>query len=278
MMIYLDNFEDKDWDQKQDNRDLDTMVSWDPASSRDPDMRKSTMRTELLYSRTRQLILKCVQTSARISEEGSDILGMVNNRDVVENSLLEEYLEKLKAHWKETCEESDAMKPKRPVPQSPATPNLTSYKSSKQVETLVKITDIVQRMIKDEDNIDMSDVVNVTNDLEERLSSLSDQVNTHSLHLYHRRELLEGIMWHLETIGLSCILFGVIVTLMKGAGAGAGGGKGAKKGKKGKGAVIQKYSDFVENVNSAIEKFHQADKKLEDIVNVSHFVEVTFIF
>ena len=236
------------------------------------------MRTELLYSRTRQLILKCVQTSARISEEGSDILGMVNNGDVVENSLLEEYLEKLKAHWKETCEESDAMKPKRPVPQSPATPNLTSYKTSKQVETLVKITDIVQRMIKDEDNIDMSDVVNVTNDLEERLSSLSDQVNTHSLHLYHRRELLESIMWHLETIGLSCILFGVIVTLMKGAGAGAGGGKGAKKGKKGKGAVIQKYSDFVENVNSAIEKFHQADKKLEDIVNVSHFVEVTFIF
>merc|ERR1712133_3901 len=123
--------------------------------------------------------------------------------------------------------------------------------------------------MRDDDTIDISDVVDVTNDLEERLSSLSDQVNTHSLHLYHRRDLLESIMWHLETIGLSCILFGVIVTVMKGTGAGAGGNKGAKKGKKGgKGAVIQKYSDFVENVNSAIEKFHQADKKLEDIVNV----------
>ena len=101
MLAYMDSVEDEDWERKQDNRDLDTMVSWDPPSLRDPNVKKSTMRRELLYTRTRQLLVKCVQTAVKTSENFPENQN-VTNGDGAENvkpALLVEYKEKLKSHW-----------------------------------------------------------------------------------------------------------------------------------------------------------------------------------
>ena len=264
MLAYLDNIEDEDWESKRDNRDLDTMVSWDPASSRDGEVRQSSMRRELLYTRTRQLLVKCVQASLQTSEDQTQ---NITNGHSIKTSALVEFYHKLKSHWSTVCNETERQTTEtKSVPQTPTSPNLPGYIKAAQVETVIILVNVISQMLSEKVDSKMASVSEAAAGLSERLGVLSEAVNTHSIHLYHRQELLEAITWHLETLGLASILCGAIVTIMRGAsGAGA---KGGKKNKRGRGAVVQQYTDSVETVNTAIDKFHEANKLLEDIVNV----------
>ena len=266
MLSYLDNIEDEDWESKRDNRDLDTMVSWDPASSRDPGVRERTLRTELLYSRTRQLLVKCVQACVKSEDDLSQ--NITNGNSSVKPSALEPFLHKLKAHWTTVCTEAgtQASRDLQLKPQTPTSPNLLCYTQSAQVDTVTTLLDVISQMLLEDTDLNMASMTEAAAGLSARLTVLSNDVNTHGLQLYHRRELLEAITWHLETLGLASILCGAMVTLMRG-----GGGAGAKVGKKikkGRGAVTQRYLTCVETVNSGIDKFYEANKNLEEIVNV----------
>jgi len=256
LSTYIALIEDEDWDTKRDNRDLDTMVSWDPASSRDPKMRETTLRTELLYTRTRQLILVSVIVCIKLSDDSSAAL--VNGD--TKHDQISENIAKLESHWSLACQESASQPSSRPVPQSPPSPNLPGYKSSNQVDTILKVIKLVKELLTGDDvKIDVDDI---SNSLEKNLEDLSESINANSLNLYLRRELLETIMWHLETIGLCCVLFGVIGSILRGPGSSTKG----KKIKRGK--VLEKFSHCLEPVNNLVEKFLKANKKLEDTVNV----------
>ena len=270
MVAYMDSVEDEDWERKQDNRDLDTMVSWDPPSLRDPSVKQSTMRRELLYTRTRQLLVKCVQTAVKTSENFPENQNVTNGDggENVKPALLVEYKEKLKSHWSLTCGESDVKNVRKVTPQTPSCPNLPCYKKSCQVETVLSVLEVVQNMMSD-DSASLEAAAEAGAALGDALVSLSESVRTHSLHLFHRRELLEAVTWHLETVSLVCVLCGTIVTLMRGAGAAKTAGK---KGKKGRGGVLPQYAESVSLINSAIDKFHDLNKQLEDVVNVSTYL------
>ena len=281
MLTYLDNIEDEDWETKRDNRDLDTMVSWEPASCKDPRIRESSLRRELLYTRTRQLLVKCVQSCVKCDEVPSQ--NITNGNSSAEQSELDVFLHKLKSHWTMVCSETEIQKTPelKVVPQTPTSPNLLGYTQSAQIDTVTILLDVVGQILSEKTDLNMASVTEAAERLSSKLSVLSNDVNTHSLHLCHRRELLEAICWHLETLGLASILCGVIVTLMKGGGG--AGAKMGKKAKKGRGAVTQQYLASVETVNSGIGKFYEANKHLEDIVNVSgenlseHFVELIVV-
>ena len=267
MLNYLDNVEDEDWASKRDNRDLDTMVSWDLASSRDSGVRETSLRRELLYTRTRQLLVKCVQACVKSEEYPSH--NITNGNASVELSEVNAFRHKLKSHWATVCSETKMQKTSKLklAPQTPTSPNLLCYTQSAQVNTITILLDVISQMLSENTDLDMASVTEAAAGLTARISDLSNDVNTHGLHLYHRRELLEAITWHLETIGLASILCGVILTLMKGGGGVAA--KLGKKTKKGRGAVTQRYFTCIGTVNSGVDKFYEANKHLEDIVNVS---------
>ena len=95
----------------------------------------------------------------------------------------------------------------------PPSPNIPGYKSSNQVETILKVIKLVKELLTGDDvKIDVDDI---SKSLESNLEELSESINANSLNLYLRRELLETIVWHLETIGLSCVLFGVIGSIIR---------------------------------------------------------------
>jgi len=257
-LSYLEIQDDDDWDKKRDNRDLDTMASWDPVSSRDSSWRQSSLRGELLYTRTRQLIVNCAQSCLQMSSS-DNANNQVNGH--CDSSILTS-LDKLECHWSVVCKEQEIVPASSP--QSPSSPNLAGYKASQQVETIVTLVRLVSKLLAHED-LDISETDAIVSSLRDSLDKLSEAVKTHSLHLHRRRELFESIVWMVETLGLVCVLSGPLMTIMKGSGQGKEQGK---KNKKGKGGVLPEFSHHIEPFNSLLVSCSEVNAKLEDIVNV----------
>ena len=258
---YLELQDDDDWDEKRDNRDLDTMASWDSAFSRDSSWRQSSLRGELLYSRTRQLIVKCVHVCVQMSSSNVSN-NQTNGHNVSETSSLSSSLDKLQSHWQQVSQEPDTVSPN--TPQSPSSPNIASYLTSHQVETVVTLCTIVNKMVSSE-HVDIGETGDMVTQLNKCLDKLSEAVRSYSLQLSRRRELLESIVWMMETLGLVCVLAGSMVAIMKGSDAGKEQGK---KNKKGKAGVLPQFSQHTQPFNSLLENCSQANAKLEEIVNV----------
>ena len=81
------------------------------------------------------------------------------------------------------------------------------------MDTILKVIKLVKELLTGDDV--KIDVEHISSSLEKNLEDLSESINANSLNLYLRRELLEAIMWHLETIGLCCVLFGVIGSILR---------------------------------------------------------------
>merc|ERR1719318_2199738 len=106
------------------------------------------------------------------------------------------------------------------------------------------------------------------------LEALASKINTSSK-LLERGEILEQVVWLLESVGLSAILCGVVLSLIRGG----GGAKGGKKGKKGKGAVQQQFSELVDSYTSMLgglqevaSKFLELTEKLEASISAESLV------
>ena len=262
---YLEISDDDDWESKRDNRDLETMVTWDPASSRHSAWRQASLRSELLYSRTRQLIVLCVQSCLSVS--GSNITSNIASVNGDASKGVQKYLEKLKTHW--NIVQSETLESQSTLPQSPAAPNISQYKRSHQVESIIVLVDIVDKLYSGSSDVNIDVAVHTITQLSDQLDTLSEKVSTSSLHLLRRRELLASSVWTLEAVGLCCVVTGVMITIMRGSPVNT---REVKKNKK-SGKVLPQFSQYVESFNNLLDKLTSVDVKLEDVINVSNHVE-----
>ena len=257
MISYLDPLEDKDaesWAKKRDNRDLETMVSWDPVHCRIEDMRERSLEAELVYGRARQLVVKCVQAAVLTSQDNSP-----------DSSQLASFLSKLKSHWK-ICQEKSDYKPAVWLPQSPSYPDLEAYNNSNQIQTVIQTLEVVVALVKPEESEEAKDrMASVGDSLAKAVERLSENVSSQSGQLSYQRELLRDTVWAVETLGLMTAISGMILSVMRG-----GVSKAGKKNKKGKG-LAQRYLDFEASYCKLIEQLDISRQKLQEAVNVRIF-------
>ena len=262
MISYLDPLHDKDelsWARKRDNRDLDTMVSWDPPHCRLEEIREKSLEAELVYARARQLVVKAVQAAVQTSQD--------NN--AVSLASLASFLLKLKSHWK-VCQEKSDYKPAVWLPQSPSYPDLEAYNNSNQIETLIQVLDVVVALVeRPEESEEAKDrMASVGDGLTEAVEKLSANVSGQSGELYYQRELLRDTVWALESLALTTAISGLILSVMRG-----GASKAGKKNKKGKG-LAQRYLDYEASYTQLIRKLDSSRQKLQETVNVRIKVEI----
>jgi len=275
MMSYLDLTEEerdsKDWDQRKDNRDLNTMASWDPPElDLSREMVASSFKTELLYSRTRQLVLRAVASAVYLSEDmvplkdpnGSTENGEIPNSSSLANNLTS-LTNSLQSHWS-TCSKEYLGSPsptERASPRSPITPSLHSYSVSGQVDTVLGMLKVASRIHQVQVDTETKDLMSgCCSHLETSLEVLTTRIESSSQELLERGEIFAHIVWVLESVGLCAILCGVVVSLVRGGGH--NGAKGVKKGKKGKNAVQQQFSVLAESYTNMLTKIQEVASKL----------------
>jgi len=253
MISYLEPLDDKDelsWARKRDNRDLDTMVSWDPPHCRLEEIREKSLEAELVYTRARQLVVKAVQAAVQTSQD--------NNADSLASFLL-----KLKSHWK-VCQEKSDYKPAVWLPQSPSYPDLEAYNNSNQIQTVIQVLDVVVALVErpEESEEAKNRMASVGDVLTEAVEKLSENVSGQSGQLSHQRELLRDTVWAVESLALMTAISGLILSVMRG-----GASKTGKKNKKGKG-LAQRYLDYEASYTQLIRKLDSSRQKLQETVNV----------
>ena len=251
MISYLDPIADKDelsWASKRDNRDLDTMVSWDPPHCRLEDIREKSLEAELVYARARQLVVKCVQAAVETETP----------------HLLTTFTAKLRAHWV-VCQERSVYSPTVWLPQSPSYPDMAAYIKSQQIPTVIKFLDIVLALVVHTEDV-KDRMASVGDSLTEAAERLSEDVTANSGKLTCRRELLRDAVWLLESLALTTALAGLVLHVMRGN---PGGGKAGKRNKKGK-SLAQPYLGYEASYAKLIEKLETARKSMQDSINVGN--------
>ena len=262
IISFLEPLADKEelsWASKRDNRDLETMVSWDPPHCRIEDMREKSLEAELLYGRTRQLVVKCVQAAV--------VASLTSQENDLNTEYLTSFSDKLQAHWKVCLEKSD-YRPAVWLPQSPSYPDLAAYNKSYQIQSVTKCLEVVVSLLEGGEGPDIvkARMASVGEAVGTSVSGLAENIEANGGSLLARRELLQETVWLVETLGLTTALSGVIFSIMRG-----GSGKGGKKAKKGKGLVLQQFLDFTGCYTKLTENLEQAIKTLERSINVRFF-------
>lgn len=278
MVSYLDladeDKDSKDWDKRKDNRDLNTMASWDP-----PDVDLTTQvvtdsfQTELLYSRTRQLLLRTIASAVYLSEDMIPVkdtnTSTTNGESLPSTSLASNLISltsSLQSHWSTCHKKSSEIIPLSThlPPRAPTTPSLKSYSMSGQVATVLDMLGVATRIQQVQVDTQTKDLmVGSSYHLERSLEELANKIGSSSHKLLERGELLEQVIWLLESVGLSAILCGVVLSLIRGGGA--GGSKGGKKGKKGKGAVQQQFIDLADSYSNMLMRLQGVASKLLEL-------------
>eukprot|EP00092_Neocalanus_flemingeri_P005475 GFUD01005905.1.p1 GENE.GFUD01005905.1~~GFUD01005905.1.p1 ORF type:complete len:940 (-),score=337.38 GFUD01005905.1:210-3029(-) len=270
MVSYLDladeDKDSQDWDKRKDNRDMDTMASWDPPElGLTKEMVTNSFQCEKLYSRTRQLVLRSIASAIYLSE---DMVPVSNGETCPSNSLasnLTSLTSSLQSHWSTCCQVSAAMSPpsRHFPPKAPTTPSLAGYALSGQVDSVLDLLGVSARVhqgLVDSTTKEMME--SACKHLDKGLEVLASKILSSSSQLLERGEVLEQVVWLLESVNLSAILCGVVLSLIKGGG---GGGKGGKKGKKGKGAVQQQFSELVSSYTRLLAGLQGVAKKLLEL-------------
>jgi len=279
MVSYLDLTEEdkdsKDWDQRKDNRDLTTMASWDPpALDLSKEMVSSSFRSELLYSRTRQLVLRAVASAVYLSEDMVPLKdtngnGSSNGEVPTASSLASNLInltDSLKSHWSTCCQESPKTSSASgylPL-RAPVTPTIHSYSTSGQVDTVLDMLRIASRIQKVQVDSETKDLmVESFSHLKSSLEGLEASVESSSHEFLERGEILAQLVWVLESVGLSAIMCGVVLSLVRGGGN--SGAKGGKKSKKGKSAVQQQFSDLADSYTNMLINLQDVASKLLEL-------------
>ena len=262
MISYLEPLADKEeasWASKRDNRDLETMVSWDPPHCRVKDIKEKSLEAELLYGRARQLLGKSVQAAVVSSVSLS-----CEENDLNTTRHLTSLRDKLEAHWK-VCQEKSDYRPAVWLPQSPSYPDLAAYSKSGQLQSVMKYLDLVVSLLEAGQRSEAvkAGLAAVGESVATCVAGLVENIEANGGSLLARRELLQETVWLVETLGLTTALSGVVFSVMRG-----GEGKGGKKTKKGKGVVLQQYSDLTGCYTKLVENLEQAAKTLVGAVNV----------
>jgi len=276
MVSYLDLAdEDKDsldWDKRKDNRDMDTMVSWDPPElGLTDDMVKSSFQQEKLYSRTRQLVLRSIASAVYMSEDLIPVKdtnnSTTNGESCTSGSLafnLNSLTSSLQSHWATCCKVSTSSFTRHQPPKAPTSPCLSSYFLSGQVDSVLNMLGVATRLQQGLVDNQTKDMMEYTcKHLGKGLEVLFNKISSSSNQLLERGEILQQVVWLLESVGLTAILCGVILSLIRGGG---GGGKGGKKGKKGKGAVLQKFSELVHSYTNMLGELQGVAKRLLELI------------
>ena len=264
ILSFLEPLADKEevsWASKRDNRDLETMVSWDPPHCRVKDMKEKSLEAELVFGRARQLVGKCVQAAVASS------VSLSSEDSKVNTTHLTSLRDKLKAHWT-VCQDKSDYRPAVWLPQSPSYPDLAAYSKSQQLQTVMKCLDVVVTLVSLTEGQQGADTVKagmaaVGEAVAASVAGLAENIEADGGTLMARRELLQETVWVVETLGLTTALSGVVFSIMKG-----GTGKGGKKTKKGKGLVLQQFLDFTGCYTKLMENLGHAIKTLEGSINV----------
>ena len=267
----------KDWDKRKDNRDMNTMASWDPTDlGLTKEMVDTSFQTELLYSRTRQLLLKTIASAVYLSE---DMVPIKETNSSTSNGVaptstslatnLTDLTSSLQSHWSTCCQVSSASTPpaRHLPPKAPSTPSLSSYSQSGQVATMLDMLGVASRIHQVQVDTQTKEMMEgCSKHLVLGLEALASKIDTSSSKLLERGEILEQVVWLLESVGLSAILCGVVLSLIRGG----GGAKGGKKGKKGKGAVQQQFSELVNSYTSMLGGLQEVASKLLELTEVGY--------
>jgi len=280
MVSYLDladeDKDSKDWDKRKDNRDMDTMVSWDPPDlGLTKEMVSTSFQFEKLYGRTRQLVLRSIASAVHLSEDLVPVKEFNNSTTNGESCFtslatnLISLTSSLQSHWSTCCQISSATSlPNRHLPpKAPSTPSLANYSLSGQVDTVLDMLGVATRLQQGQVDTQTKEMMEgAGKHLVKGLEALASKITSSSSQLLERGELLEQVVWLLESVGFSAILCGVVLSLIKGAGGGAGGAKGGKKGKKGKGAVLQQFSGVVDSYTGMLGGLQGVAKRLLELI------------
>ena len=248
----------QDWEARRDNRDLDTMVSWEPRQpGRDLAIRRETFRAELLYSRTRQLLLTSLTGAVSRAEAATADLDPAPE------------LVELEQHWAFCCKEGTncdrALGEFGPVPpQAPAYPDLVLYRESGQVETLVGLARLATDLLAGESG----QWAGLVAGLGRGLGRLAEVVTGLESGPRQSGSILQLTVWLAETLGHCAILCGAIRATLRGPNT-VLASKG-KKSKKLKNSVLPKFSSAVEPFNSLLDDILQKSLHLGDLITVSH--------
>jgi len=262
------------WDRLEDNRDLSTMVSWDPPELQvQPREVEESYRLEVQFARSRHLLLRCLAAVVNISEDASFTPTMPSLSSL---PTLVSLVSSLKAHW--TLCQSSAAEIQPPTllrPQAPEVPRLVPYCHSGQMESILLLLDMFLSLSGlDQDTASIQSSLTAATAL---VSNLGGGINTEQcgLSLLTRGSVMEQLMWNIETLGLLCIILGAAVQTVS-----ITSGKGGKKGKKGKPSVYPAFEPLVKDFNllhSAVEgaasKLERSLQDLEKVLNDSNLAE-----
>lgn len=255
------------WDRLEDNRDLSTMVSWDP-----PDLQVQThefedsFHLEVQFARCRHLLLRCLAATTKLSEGVDNAMTHISS-----------LISSLKSHWT-VCQTSvAAINPPALIrPQAPEVPRLVPYSKCGQMEVVILLLELFP-VLACPDNNSGSSVLTTLRTITSLLPGLSEGVDTEScrLNLWARGEVMEIIMWKIETISLVATLLGALIIIVSST-----TGKPAKKGRKGKPAVLPAFQPLVKDfslLHEAVEttavKLETHIKDLERVLNESNLTD-----
>jgi len=274
MMSYLDlTDEDKDsqnWDKKKDNRDLTTMVSWAPPEDNvDKNLVEESFLHELLFSRTRQLLLRTIASAVFLSEDMISVKesivcsenGVPSSKCLATNML--KFTTALRSHWENSCSVVAGVKPaNKPLPHNaPSWPSTADYASSGQIAVVLGLLEVASDIYAESDIKSIQEKMRAAiKHIENGLNHLESRIDSMSTQLLERGYIFEQIVWILEAIGLCAVLVGVILSLLRGSSGDSS--KGGKKGKKGKYPIQHKFSGLSESYSFLLDKMVEAAKRL----------------
>jgi len=240
--------EDEAWSRLKDNRDMSTMVTWDPKETKVPeDAVRESFSLEVMFARCRHLLLRCISAAVLVAEDPG-------NAPLLPS--LENLLPPLSSHWK-NCREhcASANECKLPRPQAPDTPRLLPYSQSEQIEVLTPLLQLIHSLTISQTESCQS----LLAPLPSLLLSLGENISVKECgaNLRARGSLMESLVFRVETLGLVALLLVAVAQIF-----GVGGNKTGKKGKKGKAAVNSTFAPLVAEVNLVQEAGVKVSDKL----------------
>merc|ERR1711971_117882 len=249
------------WNRLKDNRDMSTMVSWDPKEMEVPKTAvQESFNLEKMFARFRHLLLRCISSALLVAEDPG-------NAPLLPS--LEAQISSLSLHL-DACREvcSNVEVSRLPRPQAPDSPRFLPYFRSEQLEVLIPLLQLVQCLTKSTSS-STENCQTLLTPLPSLLSRLVENlpVEECGVNLRARGSLMELLVFRVETLGLVAVLLPAIAQIF-----GVGGNKTGKKGKKGKATVNPAFAPLVAEVNLVQETGVKVADRLE--AKLKEFEEV----
>lgn len=254
------------WEGLRDNRDLATMVTWDPVDMQvGEEQVKESFRLEVLFARCRHLLLRSVAASLLVVEDPS-------NAPLL--PALPPLLSSLRAHWSSCLVAVQGVAAPLVRPQAPDVPRLVPYSLSGQLLPLLHLMDTLPLLLAPA--LDPAPALASLRAAAKLLAGVGGALGVPACagSLTARREVLELLMFGVETVGLAAILLAAVAQAMGVPAA------RAKKGKKGKAAVSPAFlplvPDFVlvkEAVGAAVGRLGAGIQELETVLKDSNLAD-----